>query len=83
MIKTLSKTSYVCVNAVDGIANILSCGDNYRERQQDHRRYAPRTKMLNPFNSQDLLLLPVKSEHRTVYVNVRDFDEGLQPQKYV
>lgn len=56
----------VCVNAVDGIANILSCGDNYRERQQDHRRYAP-----------------VKSEHRTVYVNVRDFDEGLQPQKYV
>lgn len=28
-------------------------------------------------------LLPVKSEHRAVYVNVRDFDEGLQPQKYV
>ena len=46
MIKTLSKTSYVCVNAVDRIANILSCGDNYRERQQDHWRYAPRTEML-------------------------------------
>ena len=29
------------------------------------------------------LLLPVKSEHRAVDVNVRDFDEGLQPQKYV
>ena len=70
------------MNAVDGIANILSCGDNYRERQQDHRGYAPRTEMLKLFYSQDLLL-PVKSEHRTVYVNVRDFDEGLQPQKYV
>ena len=72
------------MNAVDRIANILSCGDNYRKRQQDHRRYAPRKSGENVTSfilSQDLL--PVKSEHRAVYVNVRDFDEGLQPQKYV
>ena len=41
MLKTLNKTSYVCVNAVDRIANILSRRDYYRKRQQDHRRYAP------------------------------------------
>ena len=43
MIKTLSKTSYVCVNAVDGVADILPGGDDDGEGQQDHGGDAPET----------------------------------------
>ena len=36
-------TSYVCVNAVDGVADILPGGDDDGEGQQDHGGDAPET----------------------------------------
>ena len=36
--------SYVCVNAVDGVADILPGGDDDGEGQQDHGGDAPETQ---------------------------------------